>query len=81
MCSWRPLQEAMMSSGCAAWPLDDTTYFGFSLSFESTVTDGGREDGTLLYVYGRVTEVGNDMKGETAKGSCASRGWDPRSSQ
>jgi hypothetical protein len=66
-----------MSSGWAAWPLDETTYFGFSDPFGSTVTDGGRDDGVLLYVYGRVTAVGNEMNGDTVNGTCASKGWAP----
>ena len=80
-CSCRPLQEAMISSGWAAWPLDETTYFGFSVPFESTVADGGRDDGTFLYVYGRVTAVGNDINGDTVNGTCASRVCDPNPSQ
>jgi hypothetical protein len=81
MCLCRPLQEAMMSSGWAAWPLDETTYFGFSDPLGSTATDGGKDDGVLLYVYGRVTAVGNEMKGDTVNGTCASKGWAPRSCQ
>jgi hypothetical protein len=40
--------DAIMSSGRLPCPLEETTYCGFSLEFESTVTDGGKVDGTLL---------------------------------
>lgn len=68
-----------MSSGCAAWPEDDTTYLGFpSLDVaEAAVEDGGKVDGRVLYVYGRVVAVGRETNGETVRGTCAKRGWVP----
>jgi hypothetical protein len=40
--------DAIMSSGRLPCLLEETTYCGFSLEFESTVTDGGKVDGKLL---------------------------------
>lgn len=40
----------------------------------------GRVAGTVLYVYGRVTAVGREMKGETVRGTWASRGCDSATS-
>jgi hypothetical protein len=65
-----------MSSGRAPCPLEEITYCGFSLEFESTVIDGGKVEGTLLYVYGSVTAVGKEMNGETVNGTWASSGCD-----
>lgn len=63
-----------MSSGRAACPLEETTYCGFSLELESTVTDDGRVESTLLYVYGSVTVDGKEMNGDTVNGTWASNG-------
>lgn len=76
MYALRALHEAMISSGCAAWPDEETTYLGFS-SDEFVVVpvdDGGSVEGSVLYVYGRVVAVGSEMKGETVRGTCASSG-------
>ena len=62
----------MISSGWAAWPEDEITYLGLSEPLASPVEDGGRVDGSVLYVYGRVVAVGKEIKGETVKGICAS---------
>lgn len=67
----------MISPGDAAWPERETTYFTLSEPEESAVDDGGRVDGSGLYVYGRVVAVGSEMKGETVRGIWASSGWDP----
>lgn len=64
----------MISSGDAAWPERETTYFSLSLPLLSVVDEGGNVDGKGLYVYGRVVAVGNEMNGETVRGICASRG-------
>lgn len=45
------------------------------------VDEGGNVDGSVLYVYGRVVAVGNEMNGDTVKGIWASRGCDPVYSQ
>lgn len=62
-----------MSSGCAECPDDDTTYLGFPSPF-SAIMEGGKDVGTERYVYGKVTAVGSDRKGETVNGTCASNG-------
>lgn len=69
----------MISSGCAAWPEDDTTYCAFSSPGDVSVDAGGNVDDRFLYVYGRVVAVGNDTKGETVSGTCWSRGCVPGS--
>jgi hypothetical protein len=68
----------MISSGCAACPEAEITYLGFSSVGVDVlpVDDGGKVDGSVLYVYGRVVAVGNEIKGETVRGICASSGWD-----
>jgi hypothetical protein len=71
------LQDAIISSGCAACPEDDTTYCGLSSPGEDLVDDGGRVEGKLLYVYGRVVAVGRETNGETVNGTCARRGCVP----
>jgi hypothetical protein len=48
MCACSALHDATMSSGRAPCPLEEITYCGFSLELESTVTDGGSVEGTLL---------------------------------
>jgi hypothetical protein len=48
-------------------------YLGFSAPL-SDITEGGREEGTDRNVYGSVTAVGRDKKGETVKGTWASKG-------
>ena len=58
----------MISSGWAACPEAETTYFGFSVPLSSPVDDGGRVEGSDLYVYGSVVAVGRDMNGETVSG-------------
>lgn len=73
-CSSSALQDAPMSSGCATWPLAETTYAAFSVSGDGWITEGGSEVGTLLYVYGSVTAVGNEMNGETVRGTCVRKG-------
>jgi len=40
----------------------------------SAMMEGGSDVGTDRNVYGSVTAVGNDRKGETVKGTCASSG-------
>jgi hypothetical protein len=71
------LHDAIISSGCAAWPEEDTTYWDFS-SPDTPVEDGGNDDGSgLLYVYGSVVAVGRDTNGDTVKGTCARRGCVP----
>ena len=67
----------MMSSGWAACPDAETTYLGFSSAevVVLPVEEGGRVEGNVLYVYGSVVAVGSEMKGETVRGTWASRGW------
>jgi hypothetical protein len=43
------LHDAIISSGCAAWPEEDTTYWDFS-SPDPPVDEGGSVDGRVLYV-------------------------------
>jgi hypothetical protein len=71
------LHDAMISSGCAAWPDAETTYWDFSSAVAVPVDEGGSVDGRVLYVYGRVVEVGRETNGDTVNGTCASRGWEP----
>lgn len=74
----RALQDAIISSGCAACPEDDTTYCDFSSPDDGApVDEGGKVEGRFLYVYGRVVAVGKDTKGETVSGTCWSRGCVP----
>lgn len=72
------LHEATISSGCAAWPLPETTYCGFEPVAAAVdvvpVEEGGSVEGSVLYVYGRVVAVGREMKGETVRGTWASSG-------
>lgn len=65
-----------MSSGCAACPEGDTTYFVFSSAAEAgvPVDDAGSVDGMVLYVYGRVVAVGRETNGDTVNGTCANSG-------
>jgi hypothetical protein len=69
------LHDAMISSGCAAWPEEETTYC--DLSSPTPVEGGGNVDGKVLYVYGRVVALGRDTNGDTVKGTCARRGCVP----
>lgn len=73
MCCSRPVHEAMMSSGCAVWPLVEVIYFGLPVEESSTI-EGGSEDGSWRKLYGSVTAVGNERKGETVRGTCARSG-------
>ena len=70
------LHDAIISSGCAAWPEEDTTYWDFS-SPDPPVEEGGSVDGRVLYVYGRVVAVGRDTNGDTVRGTCARSGCVP----
>ncbi len=47
-CACKALQDAMISSGRAAWPLEEVTYFGFSAPMVSPVDDGGSVEGSDL---------------------------------
>ena len=81
MWACKALQDAITSSGRAPCPLEETTYCGFSVALESTVTDDGRVEGTVLYVYGSVTADGHEMNGETVKGTWASKRCDSSQGQ
>lgn len=49
--------------------VEETTNFGFSSGLDdSGVDEGGRVEGSGLYVYGRVMGLGRLMKGETVRG-------------
>lgn len=59
-----------MSSGCAEYPDEDTTYGTFSSpGCRVPMDDCGRVEGIFLYVYGRVVAVGREMNGETVNGT------------
>ena len=70
------MHDAIISSGCAAWPDDETTYGTLSSLVEAVVPvdEGGNVEGRVLYVYGKVVAVGRDTNGDTVRGTCARRG-------
>jgi hypothetical protein len=84
MYAFSALHEAIMSFGCAACPVEETTYGDFCSPEEDAggpVDDGGRVEGRLLYVYGKVVAEGKDTNGETVNGTCANNRCGPKSYQ